>query len=225
MNNPSILLVEDDQSLGATLQERLKKTGYSVTWAATVNDAESCLEAKTYDLAVVDIGLPDGNGYSFAEHMRSVSTTPFLFLSAFDSAANRLKGFELGADDFIPKPFHLRELLLRVKNALTKHQSNGNMLIADIEINFSEMSVRYPDGTTSFPIHSDLTILKTLIDKSPQILSREDLWKAVHGKEEMRKSFRSIDNAIVRLRQLLGEEAATHIRSVRGKGYQWIVSS
>src|SRR5438132_994298 len=118
-NSPkdSILLVEDETNVGSTLVERLDKEGFDVTWCATLADATENCRGRRFDLALLDVGLPDGLGFDLAEAIRSREpTTAIIFLTAFGNPEDRVRGLELGAEDYIVKPFHLKELLLRVRN-------------------------------------------------------------------------------------------------------------
>ncbi len=132
-----ILLVEDDPSLGATLKERLGKEGYDVAWASTKADAAREAGAGAFDLYIFDVGLPDGTGFELA---RELPPKPFLFLTAQGDAESRLQGYELGAEEYIPKPFHLRELLLRVKHVLENHAPSSALKIGGVEANFESFT-------------------------------------------------------------------------------------
>ena len=112
-----ILLVEDDSTLGEILAEELSKS-YTVVWSRNKALAEQQLKNQRFDLLVLDIGLPDGSGFEIAESFSSSIKPQFLFLTAQNEPEIRLKGFEVGAEDFIPKPYHLKEVLLRVKHVL-----------------------------------------------------------------------------------------------------------
>src|SRR5689334_20091462 len=105
-----ILLVEDDKSLGATLRERLSKEGYEVIWTETKKDSLAAHRQNPFDLYIFDVGLPDGTGFELAREVKDGGNRPFLFLTAQSDAESRLEGYELGAEEYIPKPFHLREL-------------------------------------------------------------------------------------------------------------------
>lgn len=218
-----ILLVEDDISLGETLFERLKKE-YDVVWAQNFSQAWTAFsKSKDFDLAILDVGLPDGNGFDLAQKMKEQKTvTPvlFLFLTAQADAESRLRGFELGAEEYIPKPFHLKELLLRVKHVLDAHAPAKEIELQDCFVNFTNMSVRKKTGGIEYPPVTDMKILQLLIEKSPRVLSRDEIMNEVWGVDK-NPSHRTIDNIIVRLRQLLGSDGEKHIRSVRGVGYQW----
>lgn len=218
-----ILLVEDDMSLGETLTERLKRD-YDVMWAKSVAEAWVYYSKnKDFELAILDVGLPDGDGFELARRMNSsknASPILFLFLTAQADAESRLRGFELGAEEYIPKPFHLKELLIRVKHVLEAHAPPREMELEDCFVNFTKMSVRKKTGSIEYPPVTDMKILQLLIEKSPRILSRDEIMNEIWGVDK-NPSHRTIDNIIVRLRQLLGSDGEKRIRSVRGVGYQW----
>jgi DNA-binding response OmpR family regulator len=216
-----ILLVEDDPSLGETLRERLSKE-YSVLWAQSVAAAKKLLQSEAnLDLVILDIGLPDGTGFDVAEFIRDQEMHPlFIFLTAQADAEARLKGFEIGAEEFIPKPFHLKELLLRVKHVLDLHAPQSEITVDGTVINFTTMSVKKKNGQIEYPPISDLKILQLLIEKSPRGVSRDEIINEVWGVDK-NPSHRTIDNTVVRLRQMIGDRGESYIRSVRGIGYQW----
>lgn len=218
-----ILLVEDDSSLGTTLTERLKKE-YAVTWAQSFADAwKHFTQTPDFDLAILDVGLPDGNGFELAQKInlaRKKNPLLFIFLTAQADAESRLKGFELGAEEYIPKPFHLKELLMRVQHVLEAHAPARELELQDCAINFVDMSIRRKNGSIEYPPVTDMKILQLLIENSPKVLSRDDIMNHVWGIDK-NPSTRTIDNTIVRLRQVLGSDGEKFIRSVRGIGYQW----
>ncbi|RMG39338.1 MAG: DNA-binding response regulator [Candidatus Dadabacteria bacterium] len=218
---PAILVVEDDKSLGATLSERLTKEGYLTSWAKSLEEARKLLTGESFDLIILDIGLPDGNGLNFAAEIKDEVKTPFMFLTAYSSAESRLHGFEVGADDFIPKPFHLEELLLRVKKVLANHGVLNTVPAGECIINLSARTVTLHDGSSKDISRTEYEILKALIEASPEPVSRESLREMALGNRGEAKTLRSIDNAIVKLRQLIGDGDQQIIRSVRGVGYQW----
>ncbi len=220
-----ILLVEDDISLGETLKGRLSKD-YGVFWAQSVQAAKAALRSQgNLDLVILDLSLPDGTGFDVAEYIVSQNMHPlFIFLTAQADAEARLKGFELGAEEFIPKPFHLKELLIRVKHVLDLHAPEVEIVIEGIVINFTSMSVKKTSGQIEYPPATDIKILQLLIDRAPRVVSRDEIINEVWGLDK-NPSHRTIDNTIVRLRQLIGENGETYIRSVRGVGYQWFKES
>ncbi|KYG70465.1 DNA-binding response regulator [Bdellovibrio bacteriovorus] len=217
-----ILLVEDDTSLGETLTDRLKKE-YDVSWAKSLSEGWTTFnQNKDFDLILLDVGLPDGTGFELAAKIRQISNVLFLFLTAQADAESRLKGFELGAQEYIPKPFHLKELLIRVKHVLDAHAPAREVELETCTVNFTNMTVQKKSGQIEYPPVTDLKILQLLIEKSPRVLSRDEIMNEIWGVDK-NPSHRTIDNIIVRLRQLLGDDGEKHIRSVRGVGYQWSV--
>lgn len=211
-----ILLVEDDPSLGATLRERLSKESYDVVWASSKAEAVVAANKGAFDLYIFDVGLPDGSGFELA---RELPRKPFLFLTAQGDAESRLHGYELGAEEFIPKPFHLRELLLRVKHVLENHAPASRLEIGDVVVDFE--SFHFSRGGHPETLATrDLKLLQMLVEMSPKVLSRDAALNAIWG-EENYPSNRGVDNAILRLRTSLGEKVSPCIESVRGVGYRW----
>lgn len=215
-----ILLVEDDISLGETLLERLRKD-YDVVWGRSVQEAWDLYSKNgSFDLIILDVGLPDGNGFELASRIQAEGKALFIFLTAQADAESRLKGFELGAEEYIPKPFHLKELLIRVKHVLELHAPVRELTLSSCVVNFSTMSIKRNSGQIEYPPITDIKILQFLIDKSPRIVSRDEIMNEIWGVDK-NPSHRTIDNIIVRLRHLLGKDGERFIRSVRGVGYQW----
>ncbi len=216
-----MLLVEDDKSLGSTLSERLKKEGFAVEWVETLAHARDQLKSKKFDLLILDVGLSDGSGFDLAREIQGKISVPIIFVTAQSEAEDRLRGYEMGADEFIPKPFHLRELLLRVRHVLENHARASVVLVGDIKIDFLAMRIEAP-GRVDDLNQREAQVLKYLIDQAPKVVSRDELLDKVWGQEEF-PSNRTVDNVIVRIRQALGEGGSQFIRSVRGIGYQWQV--
>lgn len=216
-----LLLVEDDDSLGATLKERLEKENYVVDWEKTFSSAKMKLESVLYDLVLLDVGLPDGNGFDLAKLTRS----PFLFMTAMNTAENRLDAYEMGAQEFIPKPFHLRELLIRVQHVLDAHPVLHVLQFDGFSIDMDQMKVFVVDASGEQKQEvlqsRDYQLLKLLIEEAHKVHSRDEILDRIWGEDKF-PSNRTVDNAIVRLRQIVGNAEA--IRSVRGVGYQWALT-
>jgi DNA-binding response OmpR family regulator len=215
-----VLLVEDDVSLGRTLEGRLLKEDVEVTWVQTVAAAETQIAAGRWDLAIVDVKLPDGSGFGLARRIKRSSLTPVMFMTALNSAENRLEGFEIGADEYLPKPFHLKEFMLRVRHVLATQRVPELIEVRGRQIDLAALSVTTPDGQRTFLQVRDGRVLRMLIAAAPSVVGRAELMDRVWGREQ-EPSPRAIDNAVVRLRQALHDEDGQLIRSVRGVGYQW----
>lgn len=219
-----VLLVEDDRSLGKTLEERLIKEGLDVTWVDTLASGRAAAAAGAWDLAIVDVMLPDGSGFDLAPEIRQRSFTPIMFMTALNSAESRLTGFELGADEYLPKPFHLKEFILRVRHVLTTQPPRRVLRVGAATIDWDAMAVDHPSRERVFLQVKDVRVLSMLVEAAPRAVGRSEILDRVWGMEEF-PTQRTVDNAIVRLRQALGDEDGRFIRSVRGIGYQWAASS
>jgi len=217
---PRILLLEDDLSLGRTLAERLERERLVVEWAQTIAAARGALDAGRWDLAILDVRLPDGSGFGLARQIRKTTTMPIMFMTALNSAENRLEGFEIGADEYLPKPFHLKEFIIRVRNVLARQPPRATHRAGRVVIDLEAMAVESGDGSRTFLQVRDARVLTLLIDAAPRAVDRSEILDRVWGEDQF-PTPRAVDNAIVRLRQALGDEAGRLIRSVRGIGYQW----
>jgi DNA-binding response OmpR family regulator len=220
-----LLLVEDDVSLGATLDERLRREGYVVAWAQSVAETRRQLSRAAWDLVILDVGLPDGSGFDLARYMaKHNKDMPIVFMTAWSSAENRLEGFELGAVEFIPKPFHLRELLLRLRHVLDNHCSPAEIWCNERRIELALRAIVQPDGQRHFPPARDFALLKLLVEAAPRVVSRDEILDRLWGQDAY-PNHRTVDNIIVRLRQLLGDANGQFIRAARGIGYQFSETS
>ena len=215
-----LLLVEDDRSLGATLRDRLVREQYDVTWVETKQRALIKLCEGLWDLVILDIGLPDGSGFELARQIKGSTLVPIMFMTALSTAEHRLEGFEIGAEEFVPKPFHLRELLLRIQHVLERHPVRHRISCNGRVIELENRAIVQPDGRREHPAARDFELLQLLITSSPSVISRNQILDVLWGEDKFLNQ-RTIDNMIVRLRQLLGDTNSTCIRSVRGIGYQW----
>ena len=218
-----ILLVEDDQALINILELRFKEEGYEISIAQSASAAlEHLGTGVPPHLAMIDVGLPDRDGFEVARALRErFREVPFVFLTAMGSPEYRLEGYELGASDYIPKPFHFKELLLRVKRILGEQDSKPPIELDSLRLDPKTRQLTVGSGSPAKLTEREFHLLYHLIENSPRILSRnevlEELWKA----DSEKANARTVDNTILRLRQAVGEELATRILSVRGAGYQW----
>lgn len=214
----NILLVEDDPVLDEGLRVSLSKN-YNVKWANTLSKAYQLINTETFDLLICDLGLPDGHGMDLVEKIQTLSyKPPVLILSAHGDPETRLKGYEIGIQEFVPKPFHLKELLLRIGHVFEAHASKIEVEVGKVKINFATFTVYQSDGSIEYPPVNDIKILKHLKNQVGTPVSRDQLIDAVWGIDR-ETSHRTIDNAIARLRHLLGDTNEQIIRSVRGVGY------
>lgn len=224
-----LLVVEDERNVGLTLVERLRKEGFEVEWATTAEEARLEIQGRRFDLALMDVGLPDGSGFEVAGYLRkSQPSTAIIFLTAFGSAEDKVRGLELGAEDYVVKPFHLKELLLRVQNGLKRarylvpssREGEGGVQVGKAEIHFSRFEAR-ADGQVHSLTHKEAALLKLLVDRRGAVVSRDEILNHVWSESEFPTS-RTVDNFIMRLRRLVEKDAENPqiIKSVRGVGYQ-----
>lgn len=220
MNKLRLLLLEDDASLGEAISERLIKEGFQVDWAETLFAARKLIEEAGFDLLILDVGLPDGSGFELAEELQG--RFPVIFLTALNSAENRLRGYELGANEYIPKPFHFKELIIRIKKTIGEKPSLdiNEYVFKDFKINIEAMTIEQ-EGQSFYPSVRDFSVLTFLISSFPNVVSREELLDKYWGSDSFPTN-RTVDNSILRVRQFLGKSATEYLKSVRGIGYQWI---
>jgi len=223
-----LLVVEDDRNVGATLVERLQAAGYRVTLAESAERARQAWRAQPPQLVLLDVGLPDGNGFDLAVELRAaVPQSALIFLTAHGNPDDRVRGLELGADDYLTKPFHFRELLLRIQNCLKRAQDlaelpgemRGIMRIGRARVDFERFSAE-ADGATHALTHKECAVLRLLASRVGKAVSRDEILDRAWSADEFPTS-RTVDNFIVRLRRLVEPDADEPrvIRSIRGVGY------
>lgn len=217
----SLLLIEDDENLSTMLKERLAEEGYSISFANCGKDARSIFEQANFDLVILDVGLPDESGFSIARTFREISNVPIIFLTAMNSAEYRLEGYEIGAEEYIPKPFHLRELLLKIERVLERNKVTSIIRSGNLTLDLNRRTIAFEDNSLFELSQRECEILRYLIEASPKSISREDLHKKIAGDDSSVSNLRSIDNTIVKLRGILKDKDSGSIRSIRGVGYLW----
>ena len=219
INDQHILLVEDDESLQILIEKLLKNNNFIVSKANNINESEKLLKLFIFDLIILDVMLPDSTGLDFyRDHIKDRINTPVIFLSALSNVDDRVTGLELGADDYIGKPFDSRELILKIKKNILKKQSADTVKLGiDTEFDLKKEQLQFKGNKISLS-SNEVKILKLLINNSHQFLTRDLL------NNELGLDFlsRSGDMQISRLRLKLKKECNLDdlIRSVHGKGYK-----
>lgn len=217
-----ILVVDDDTRLRSLLQRFLRESGYLVSTAKCADEARELCRNYKFDMLIVDIMMPKETGLQFLEKFRKESRTPVILLTAMGETADRIAGLELGADDYLPKPFEPKELLLRMKNILKREPKIK--VVETIVFDFG--SCRYDaEKKELFSLQGDVihitpveqSLLAVLAEKSGQIFSREELADILGAGQ----SPRSIDVQITRLRKKIEVDSKNpkYLKTVRGKGY------
>ena len=218
-----IFLLEDDEAIGIGLTYSLENEGYSVTLAKSCKEALKIIDEKTFSLYILDLTLPDGSGYDICKKIKSMGDLPVIFLTAYDDEVNVIMGFELGADDYIAKPFRVKELMLRIKSVLrrySKETSDGIIKINNLTINTNEAKV-YKNGEEIVLTAMEYRLLLILLSNRGKVLSRtallENIWDVAGDFVE--------DNTLTvyikRLRDKIEENPTKpeFIKTVRGLGY------
>lgn len=186
IQDAKILVVDDNRELRNLLKEELSGAGYHRLWTAgSVQDARQAFEAADPELIVLDINLPDGDGFSLFREIRETSEVPILFLSARDADSDRLFGLGLGADDYMTKPFLMQELLLRVQLILRRFyrgdlQRNALVRLGRYTVDLNDATVTGADGTVSLTA-TERTILQKLLDNRGHIVTYDALCETVWG--------------------------------------------
>ncbi len=227
LNQSRILLVEDEENLALGLEYNLTAEGYLVTIAKDGREAIKLFDEKEYDLILLDIMLPYFDGFEIAKHIREKNPQmPILMLTARTKIEDRVKGLEIGADDYLTKPFHLKELLLRVKGMLkrkswyqTALSENPVYKFGNNEINFENLMCK--NSKEKFQLTQyEAMVMKYLIENKNKVVSRKELLENVWNLNPEVET-RTVDNFIVRLRKYFEPNPSEpiYIVSVRSAGY------
>jgi two-component system alkaline phosphatase synthesis response regulator PhoP len=237
MNAPvyHVLVVEDDPHLAAGVVENLRAEGYVVDTVADGRKAVDWFDTNGCDLIILDVMLPGMDGFAVCSTLRARgTTTPVLFLTARGDAADRVRGLEAGGDDYLAKPFHLQEFLLRVRAILRRWewyrasattQGSDVLKFAGNEVDFRAFRATSWNGEVQELTEKEAMILKVLAEKAGEIVSREDLLEKVWGYDVF-PSTRTVDNFILKLRKRFERDPANpvHFLTVWGVGYRFMQS-
>lgn len=228
MSRPArILVVDDEAHLADGIRENLAAEGYATEVAYDGADGLRAAESAPFDLAVVDVMLPGIDGVELCSRLRHAGIqTPVLFLTVKGAPEDRIRGFEAGGDDYLTKPFHLQELLLRVAAILRRSRwyegSPDALDFGGNRIDFRTYQARSWDGAAHGLTHKEAMIVQALAERAGEIVTREEILDRVWGYEVF-PSTRTIDNFIVRIRKRFerNPEAPQHFHTVRGVGYRF----
>ena len=231
--SPRILIVEDEAHLAAGLKLNFELEGYVVSVAATGRDAgRLLLEPTPFDVILLDVMLPDVDGFALCQRLRDAgNTTPVLMLTARDDIADRVEGLNVGADDYLTKPFELQELLARVRSLLRRRQwhsqndtvrPKGVLKLGDAVIDFETHGVTVR-GESVHLTKLELDLLRYFADNPGRVLSREELQRQVWKLDDY-PNHRMVDNFIMRLRRHFEPDPREPVLflSVRGAGYKFV---
>ena len=225
--NVNILVIEDEPDIRRNLEYNLGREGFKASAVGSVDEANEKLKSKKFDLILLDLMLPDGSGLDLCKKIKSNSeteATPIIILTAKDDEVDKVVGFELGADDYVTKPFSVRELILRVK-AILKRSDTKTKEVVEVERQFGDLKI----DVDSHEVHVDsklieltaleFRLLKELVDKRGRVQSRDQLLSEVWG-YNAEVTTRTVDTHIKRLREKLGS-MGKYVQTIRGVGYKF----
>lgn len=220
-----ILIVEDDKTIVMGLTYSLKQEGYAVEACYSASDALTTLKSQKFDLVLLDLSLPDGNGYDICQKIKDSSDMPIIFLTACDDEVNVVMGLDMGADDYITKPFRLRELLSRIRTVLRRAGRNGNsdteLHIGNIVINTKKAKV-YKNNEEILLTALEYRLLLTLLTNKGQVLSRDQLLEGIWDIAGTYVNDNTLTVYIKRLREKIEDDPQNpkYIQTIRGVGYR-----
>lgn len=223
----SILIVEDDNSIVLGLKYSLEQEGFNVGIANTLNEGREKLKEKSYNLVLLDINLPDGNGYEFCKEIRQNSDVGIIFLTACDEEVNVVMGLDIGGDDYITKPFRVRELISRIK-AVIRRKTNVSKVDKKVSI-FGDLRICSLDGKV---YKGDEEVILTLLEykllmmftqNSNIVLTRNQILQKLWDEAGEYVNDNTLSVYIKRLRSKIEEDIGSpkFILTVRGIGYKW----
>ena len=226
----NILVVEDEPYGNKMLNFILTEEGYEVVSVDNPRGALAMIEKRLPDLILLDVGLPQMNGFDFYRHLRGKDyDIPVIFVTASTELEDKLKGLRMGADDYIVKPFSLAELVARVQAVLrryhksTAHAGGQTLKVGDFDINVAELQATLPDRRTVLLTPREMRILFTLAARAGQVLRREDLVDMIWG-EDYPGDHNIVDVYVRRLRLKIERDPANpqYLQSARGLGYRFV---
>lgn len=219
-----ILIVEDDALLNNTLSYNLKSDGFTVISAYNASEGQKQMESDSFDLIVLDINLPDGNGFDLCKQIKSKSDIPVIFLTANDMESDMIKGFEFGADDYVTKPFPINVFQKKIAALLNRIEKQPQHFLYNDEhlsINFSELSAKL-DNKTIFFTPMEYRTLKILVSNPNCVLTRQTLLERLWDIDRNIVDEHTLTSMISRIRSKIEINRVQYIKTVYGMGYIWV---
>ena len=233
-----LLLVEDDESLALGIEFSLNDGGYEVSRTSTVEGSKKLFQMQVFDLILLDVNLPDGNGYELCKYIRSISDVPIIFLTALDDEVNIVLGLEIGADDYITKPFRVRELLSRIKATIRRNSNNAknskntsienalrsdNILRSENIIIDNIKAVVRKNGEIINLTAQEYKLLLIFMNKPNVLMKRDEILKELLEGEDPFFDENTLSVYIKRIRDKIEDNPRDpqYIVNKRGLGYKW----
>lgn len=214
-----VLLIEDDRMIGAALKQALKDTAYAVDWVMDGESGVAAFDSETYDVVLLDLGLPKSDGREVLKQIRtSGRKQPVIVVTARDALDDRIEGLDLGADDYLSKPFEIRELLARMRAVLRRQGAGASPILTNGELSLDPATHEASRGNSAVILPArEFALLQALLSYPGKILSRAELERQIYGWNEEVES-NAVEFLIHSIRRKIGSDA---IRNVRGVG--WMV--
>lgn len=218
----NVFLLEDDEAIGIGLKYSLENEGYTVTIATSVKSAFEIINKEKFALYILDLTLPDGSGYDVCKKIKTIGDFPVIFLTAYDDEVNVVMGLELGADDYISKPFRVKELIARIKSVLRRYnrENKGIIKIGNVLINTNKATV-FKNGQEVILTAMEYKLFLILLNNRGNILSRNKLLEYIWDVEGDFVNDNTLTVYIKRLRDKIEDDpsAPMIIKTIRGLGY------
>ncbi len=224
---PEILFVEDDQNLGIVIRDFLRLKGFNITLALDGLEGLEKYQSQVYDLCILDVNLPKMDGFQLAREIRKMNQEiPILFLTAKTMDEDKVEGFNIGADDYISKPFNIEELVLRIKvflrrNKMLQPADRDIFKIGEYEFNHKNLSLHYKDEEKNLT-QREADILKLLCQNIGSVLRREDILLKIWGQDDYFVG-RSLDVFLSKLRKYLKNDPNVEIQNYHSVGFKLII--
>jgi two-component system phosphate regulon response regulator PhoB len=221
-----ILIIEDEPDIRKTLKYNISREGYKVVSVSSLSEGKEQINSSDFSLILLDLMLPDGSGLDLCREIKSdkdKSSTPIIILTAKDDEVDKVVGFELGADDYVTKPFSVRELILRIKAILKRGESKKETL--EVQRQFGELTMDidshevFVNSEQIILTALEFRLLRQLVDRRGRVQSRDQLLSDVWG-YSAEVTTRTVDTHIKRLREKLGT-MGKYIQTIRGVGYKF----
>lgn len=217
-----ILVVEDDEMLGAGLCYNLELEGFKTTLVQNFADAAERIETELWDMVILDVNLPDGDGFSLAEKIQRRAKTPLIFLTACDLDDDILKGFELGADDYITKPFNIKIVIKRINAVFRRSEASRKELFVcgNLEIDFEKRTAS-KNGEPLILTPTEFKLLQLFCKNPGKVLTRKILLESLWDNEGNFVDEHTLTINVSRLRSKISDESSDYIKTIYGMGYEW----
>lgn len=224
---PEILFVEDDQNLGIVIRDFLRLKGFNITLALDGMEGLDKYQSQVYDLCILDVNLPKMDGFQLAREIRKMNQEiPILFLTAKTMDEDKVEGFNIGADDYISKPFNIEELVLRIKvflrrNKMLQPVDRDIFKIGEYEFNYKNLSLYYKNEEKNLT-QREADILKLLCQNIGSVLRREDILLKIWGQDDYFVG-RSLDVFLSKLRKYLKNDPNVEIQNYHSVGFKLVI--